>query len=124
MPESDETQEDIKKMKWHLENIDNKVDALIRGSPEARDDLAGAFKDDPMMAKVYLAIDGKRKQSEIANEIGTSQATVSRRIKELDRYGLIQKKEYDNGMIWEKDELYDILRLEEHVDPDTGWNDD
>lgn len=123
MPESDETQKDIKKMKWHLENIDNKVDTLIRGNPQALEDIAGVFRGNPMMAKVYLAVDGKRKQVDIAEKLDTSQATVSRRISELDRYGLIQKKEYDNGMIYVKDELHDILRLDERVDPKAGWDD-
>lgn len=124
MPESDETQEDIKRMKWHLENIDNKVDTLIRGNPNALEDFAGLFRDDEKMAKVYLAIDGVRTQSDIVNDTGVSSSTVSRKIDKLDRYGLIQKKEYNQGMIWEKDELYDILRLDQYVDPETGWNDD
>lgn len=124
MPESDETQEDIKKMKWHLENIDNKVDNLIRGDSDTLEDIAGLFRDDPMMAKVYLSIDGKQKQVDIANAQDTSEATVSRRIKELKRHGLIKKKEFNEGMIWEKNELYDILRLDEYVDPESGWNDD
>lgn len=124
MTESDETQQDIKKMKWHMENIDNKVDMLIRGNEGALDEIASLFEGDPIIAKVYLAVDGDKTQREISNEIGHAESTVSGRIDKLDRFGLIQKKEYDDGMIYMKDEIHDILRLEEKVDPDTGWNDD
>lgn len=124
MTESDETQQDIKKMKWHMENIDNKVDMLIRGNEGALDEIASLFEDNSIMAKVYLAVDGEKTQREISEEIDHHESTVSRRIKKLDRFGLIQKKEYKDGMIYMKDEIHDILRLEENVDPVTGWNDD
>lgn len=124
MPESDETQQDIKKMKWHIENLDNKVDMLIRGNAEALEDIAKLFQGDSTMAQVYLAVNGERTQNEIVEEIDSSPATVSRRIKKLDRYGLIMKKEYDDGVIYMKDEIHDVLRLENYVDPETGWNDD
>lgn len=124
MPESDETQQDIKEIKWHVENVDNKIDSLIRGNQEAIEEYAELFSDDPKMAKVYLAIDGSKNQGEISEETGVSTSTVSRKIEDLSRYGLVQKKAHNSGAVYMKDDLYDILRLDEKVDPEIGWNAD
>lgn len=124
MTESDETQQDIKEIKWHIEKVDNKMDLLIRGNSEALNEIAEVFQGDPAIAQVYLAIDGKRTQQEIVEEVDYSQPTVSRRVNKLKRDGLIQKKEWDNGVVWERDDTYSLFRLDEKVDPETGWNDD
>lgn len=123
MPESDETQEDIKEIKWRIENIDNKFDMLVRGNDEALEKVAEVFRGDPVMAQVYLAVNGKRNQSEIVEEIDSSGPTVSRRISTLDDYGLIEKKDIQNGFIWKKSELHQVMQLGSKVDPETGWDD-
>lgn len=123
MTESDEAQQDLKRIKWHLENLDNKVDMLVRGNSDAIEAVADVFRDDSIMAKVYLAVNGDRTQKEIADHIEFSEPTVHRRIDSLTKAGLVQKKEYDNGIIYMKDELHSVLRLDEKVDPKEGWND-
>lgn len=124
MTESDETQQDIKEIKWRIENIDNKFDMLVRGNDEALQEVADLFRGDSSMAQVYLAIDGQRNQKEIADSIGPSKMTVSRKVQDLKKYGLIEKKEIRNGVIWTKSELHDVMRLDDRVDPDSGWHDD
>lgn len=123
MPESDETQQDIKEIKWRIENIDNKFDMLVRGNDRALQEVAELFRDDALMAQVYLTVDGKQNQQEIADTIGTTAMTVSRKIRELDNYGLIEKKEIRDGTIWKKSELHGVMRLDDRVDPNHGWND-
>lgn len=123
MPESDETQQDIKEIKWRIENLDNKFDMLIRGNSEAIEKVAAIFRGDSAMAQVYLAIDGIRNQQEVADAISSSSSTVSRKIDTLSDYGLIEKKEIRDGVIWMKSELHRVMQLGTRVDPDTGWND-
>lgn len=124
MPESDETQEDIRKIRWRMENLDNKFDMLVRGNDDVMEVVADVFRGDPSMAQVYLAVNGSRNQQEIVGHIDPSRSTVSRKIRKLDDYGLIQTKEVNGGLIYQKDELHDILALEHRVDPESGWNDD
>jgi DNA-binding HxlR family transcriptional regulator len=123
MTESDETQQDIKEIKWRIENVDNKFDMLVRGNEEALQEVADLFRGDSSMAQVYLEIDGQQNQKEIADSVGTSPMTVSRKIQDLKRYGLIEKKEIRNGAIWKKSELHGVMRLGDRVDPESGWND-
>lgn len=124
MAESDETQQDIKEIRWRIENIDNKFDMLVRGNDAALQEVADLFMDDSLMAQVYLAVDGQRNQKEIADAVDTTAMTVSRKIRDLKNYGLIEKKEIRNGAIWKKSELHEVMRLGDRVDPDSGWNDD
>lgn len=124
MPESDETQQDIKEMKWHVEKVDKKLNFILRGNGDALERIAEVFRGDEKVAQVYLLIDGRRTQSEIVDEVDFSAPTVSRRIQDLSNNGLIQKKGYDDGIIWERDEVDSIFNLEDKVDPETGWNDD
>lgn len=122
MAESDETQQDIKEIKWRIENIDNKFDMLVRGNDAALEEVAELFRGDSLMAQVYLAVDGQRNQKEIADAIDTTAMTVSRKIDDLNSYGLIKKKEIRNGAIWKKSELHGVMRLGDRVDPESGWN--
>lgn len=123
MPESDETQRDIKEIKWRIENLDNKFDMLVRGNEEALEKVAEIFRGDPVMAQVYEAVDGKRNQKRIASDIGSSDSTVSRKVRTLADYGLIERKELKDGIIWTKSELHRVMQLAGRVDPDTGWDD-
>lgn len=123
MTESDEAQQDIKEIRWRIENLDNKFDMLIRGNDDAIESVAELFRGDASMAMVYLAIDGKKNQKEIADVISPSKMTVSRKVRKLKSYGLIEKIDVSNGTIWQKSELHEVMRLEEKVDPDTGWHD-
>lgn len=124
MPESDETQQDIKEMKWHMEKVDNKLNFILRGNGDALERIAEVFRGDEKVAQVYLLINGRRTQSEIVEKVDFSAPTVSRRIQKLSDNGLIQKKGYDEGAIWARDEVDSIYNLEAKVDPETGWNDD
>ncbi|WP_436906707.1 DUF7343 domain-containing protein [Halosimplex marinum] len=123
MTESNETQRDVKRLKWHVENIDKKLDMMVRGDADVMEAIADVFRDDEMLCKVYLAVNGERTQQEIADEVGTSNATVSRKISTLSDHSLVWKKDYDDGIIYQKDELHETLRLDQKVTPD-GWNDE
>lgn len=123
MTESNETQRDIKQVKWHVENIDKKLDMMIRGDSDILDDIAEIFRGDEKLCQVYLAVNGERTQNEIVEETGISSSTVSRKIKTLSRASLIRKKDYDGGHIHMKDELHETLQLDQKVTPE-GWNDE
>lgn len=123
MTESNETQRDVKRLKWHVENIDKKLDMMVRGDSDVMEQIADVFRGNKTLCQVYLAVDGERTQKEIVNETGTSRATVSRKIDTLSDHSLIWKKEYDGGIIYQKDDLHDTLRLDRKVTPE-GWNDE
>lgn len=120
MTESDEAQRDIKEMKWHIENLDNKMDLIVRGDEDIIESISEVFKDDESMCKVFLKIDGEKTQNDISDETDVSTSTVSRKIDTLSDYGLIRKKEYDNGIIYQKDDICSTLQLHRLVTP-NGW---
>lgn len=79
--------------------IKNKVNALekiemlnLRSNKELRDEYTSILRKDFTLLKVYKAIDGIKAQNEIAMSVGTSDKTVSIKIKELSEYGLIEIK--------------------------------
>ena len=79
--------------------IKNKVDALekiemlnLRSNKELRDEYISLLRGDIMLQKVYRAIDGIKAQKDIAESVGTSEKTVSLKVKELSEYGLIEIK--------------------------------
>lgn len=122
MTESGDTKRDIKEMKSHLRNIDNKQDRILVSDPAVRKRIRQLFEEDENLRKVFLEIDGEKTQEELAEAANVSEATVSRRIKELNREGLIWKKEHNGGLVYKRDSLCRTLRLDEKVTED-GWED-
>lgn len=120
MTESGDTKRDIKEIKSHMRNIDHKQDRILVSDQDVRKRIRELFEGDENMRKVFIEIDGDKTQDEIAEASGVSAPTVSRRIDELNREGLIWKKEHNEGLVYKKDSLCRTLRLDEKVTED-GW---
>lgn len=77
--------------------IKNKVDTLLKidilrmqadsGLKQRYEDI---LKKDPTLLAIYKVIDGVKIQKEIAQIVGTTEMTVSRKIKALQEEGLIE----------------------------------
>lgn len=77
--------------------IKNKVDTLekiellrMRSDVEMRKSYAAILKSDEKLASIYKAIDGEKGQKEIAQQLGCNEMRVSRAIKKLEEFGLIE----------------------------------
>lgn len=122
MPETPETADDIRTIRYDIESIKTSQHLLLRGqSRELLAEILGQFQKDDNLALVYLALDGKRNQDEIARRIrdsggDISQPTVSRKLARLDSEGLIELRPGPGAAAWtHKDVVERVWRLSSRV---------
>lgn len=97
MGESKELYADVNYIKHKVETIE-KIELLNLRSNEALCiQYTTMLKMDEWLLKVYKAIDGIKGQKDIAAELGTNDAMVSRKITKLQDAGLIEIKEVVGG---------------------------
>lgn len=120
MPESDDAAEDIQAIRFQLENIEATQRLLVRDrAPSLTTAYFALFRDDESLLRVYLAVDGTRTQQEIVSHLeasgaGISQPTVSRKLTDLTREGLIEASSIRKGraLVYRKNLIMDdILQL-------------
>jgi len=89
VPESTDLFNEVAIMRDELEEQGAMLDALVRSSGAGQEILDRLSKDDSA-ARVLLAVDGVRAQGDIADDVGLSEATVSRALNRLAKdYGLV-----------------------------------
>ena len=123
MPETPESADELKKIRFRIESIESTQGIILRhNASEYRQEILRLFEGDDELRRVYLAVDGKRTQAQIVaylNEVGPSisQPTVSRRMAKLEDEGLISKLDATpSGVIWaRKDVMERVLRLSRHL---------
>ncbi len=124
MPDADMVA-DIQQIRFRLEAIESSQYAIIRANePELRKQVDALFEQYADLARVYLAIDGKRTQKEILDHLNASgasisQPTLSRRMELLRDSGLLDlvpsKKAgdvYEHNRVLER-----ILHVSKRVKP-------
>jgi hypothetical protein len=78
MPESDELSAAIGHIKYRVDSMDRTLERLLRVNGKVMlADYIEQLNTDPILTKVYLAIDGQKTQKEIAETIGNSNAAVT-----------------------------------------------
>jgi hypothetical protein len=123
MPETEDTANEIKKLRLSVQNVESSLEMMLRHSAaDFRKAKLALFSGDEELKAVYLAIDGRRTQAEIVELLlGTptkpSQPTVSRRMNKLEDEGLISKVSASkSGIVYQKNELLEkVLRLSRHL---------
>lgn len=89
MAESLDAFAELRSLRLEVEQQGGMLNALVRYSPEIKNQVIDEFKKDPVMTIIYQLIDGKRSQKEIIAELtrrgvkGASAPTVTRRIERL-----------------------------------------
>ena len=103
MSETPETAGDIQKIRYHVEVIENAQTLLVRSnSQQLIEQFKELFEKTPLLADVYLEIDGKRIQAQIlgsleSSGVKVSQSTLSRRMDDLKGALLIEEIATQNG---------------------------
>jgi DNA-binding transcriptional ArsR family regulator len=123
MPETLETADEIKSIRFKIEAIESTQELLLRErAPHIRREILEVFRRTPLLDVVYLAVNGQRSQAEIvdalaANGIAISQPTVSRRMDRLEHEGLIEKAGLGpRGVLWAKKAVVErTLRLSRYL---------
>jgi len=108
---------ELRTIRSRIESIEKTQEVLVRA--EADRILAGLlpiFRADLAMAKVYLAVDGRKGQRDIGTEIGVSEATVSRKIEKLRELDLVELVDRTaSGNIYARTTIDRLLRLSRRV---------
>lgn len=125
MPESEELFAELRVIRSRIEGIEHTQEILVRAQSESIvPTLIQAFADDPVLARVFLLVDGSRTQQDIvavmkANKHpGASDATVSRKIDLLHNdMALIDfVDQTGRGKVYRKSAVDRILRLSRKVE--------
>ncbi len=123
MPETPETADDIRTIRYRIESIETTQHLLLRvEAKELLAELLPLFETDENLERVYLALDQPRNQGQILeylHELGVdmSQPTVSRKLTQLNDEGLIEKHGAGQGGVsWRKKEVVEkVLRLSRQI---------
>jgi predicted transcriptional regulator len=114
---SDNTEKDVREIKWRVEGIDKSIDLLVRASrKQIIADILEFFGKSKDRVNVFLAIDGNKTVDQVAKELNMKGPNVSRRITELRDEGLVNiKKITKNGYVYEKTEKVRVLGIEKVI---------
>src|SRR5688572_28449010 len=99
MPESSELFAEIANLRDQIDDMSRTVSAIARKSG-FKDDILEAMEKDPLLARVFMLVDGKRTQNDIVDElrkqgVGT-QPTVTRKLDSLIQdWDLVRKSTPD-----------------------------
>jgi DNA-binding transcriptional ArsR family regulator len=90
MPESKELHQKVDEILRHVQSMDGQMSWLIRSNDSGlRTLFLEYFETHTVSAKVFLAIDGKRRVGILSKYLDIVQPSVSRSISELGKMGLI-----------------------------------
>lgn len=108
----------VRTIRSRIEGIESTQQILVRAEMESIvPPLLDRMRKDPMLAKVYLKIDGKLSQKEIAKALSTSDMTVSRKIDTLhqDEHVIVLVDRTGAGKIYDKAPVEKILNLSRRI---------
>jgi DNA-binding transcriptional ArsR family regulator len=113
MPETDELYNKMLNIERMIENIDAKMSIIVASDPKIRERTTDFFeRRKDTLIPAYLAVDGRRNVSEIAQLLNKKQPNVTNYLIEIFRHGYIDKVDEGNGgVIYKKNELEKILHL-------------
>ena len=112
MSESEELHNKVDKILKKVESIDNFMPWLVRpNSPQLKKELLTFFKKRKTSARVYLVIDGVKTVGEVATSLNMKQPNVSREIKLLNGFGLIEAVIDGSNSIYKKNKIDNVLGL-------------
>lgn len=106
MPETSETLSEIKKLRSEVDQQGEMLDALVRYDPRVRDSILDEFKNDKVLAAVYLLVDGNKTQQQIVESMkalnikGASAPMITRKITALRTHMRVITPVAKDGKSW------------------------
>jgi hypothetical protein len=102
-----------------LDVIEGKVTVIARANrDELLEGLEKAIAADPILGRIYLALDGRKNQGQITKDLGSSEPTISRRLVKMSRdYGIVEvAAEASGGKVYRHNkEMEEVLHLSSNV---------
>lgn len=123
MATDDEIQNALLAIHSRLGTIEGRVTLVARiDRDRILEDLEALVSKRPMVAQIYLLLDGRRTQRDVLAELGshgikTSEATVSRRLGEMHtEHGLVEPVSTGKAKVYRKSrEMEDVLNLSKNM---------
>lgn len=121
MPESDELNAAIGHIKYKVDSMDRTLERLLRVNGKAMiADYMEQFAADPILAKVYLSVDGYKTQTAISEYTGYSPAVITNRIKTLVDLDLIELLQVTKeGKIYQYTKMESIFKISRNLIKET-----
>lgn len=121
MPESDELSAAIGHIKYKVDSMDRTLERLLRVNGKAMiADYMEQFAADPILAKVYLSVDGHKTQKAIGEDTGYSAAVITNRIKVLVDLDLIELlRVTKEGKIYQYTKMERIFKISRNLIKET-----
>jgi hypothetical protein len=123
MAESDELFNEVAQLRDEVEEQGAMIGALVHiGGNELRNEILQDMEKDRALREVYLLVDGKRTQGEIAADLDTrgiaKKSAVSLKFEKLaEDYGLIQHvRRAKAGKIYRRTRLAKTLKIDRGLD--------
>ncbi|MBA2740657.1 MAG: hypothetical protein H0U46_01435 [Actinobacteria bacterium] len=123
MAESDELFNEVAQLRDEVEEQGAMIGALVHiGGHELRNEILQDMDKDRALREVYLLVDGKRTQGEIAADLDTrgiaKKSAVSLKFEKLaEDYGLIQHvRRAKAGKIYRRTRLAKTLKIDRRLD--------
>lgn len=122
MPESEELNAAIGHIKYKVDSMDRTLERLLRVNGKAMlADYLEQFATDPILAKVYLSVDGYKTQKSIGKDTGYSPAVITKRIKILVDLDLIELlRVIQAGKIYQYTKMESIFKISRNLIKDTA----
>jgi CO dehydrogenase/acetyl-CoA synthase alpha subunit len=108
----------VRTIRSRVEGIESTQEILVRAEIEdIVPPLLARMREDILLAKIYLKIDGVASQKEIAAALDTSEMTVSRKVDKLlkDEHIIVLVDRTAKGKIYDKAPVERILNLSRRV---------
>jgi len=128
MADSEDVAEDIRKIRWHQEAIDKNIELLTRAHRKGiLEEIMNFFGNVPRKkkainrARIFLAIDGNKTVSDLADYLNLAISYISQEITKLKGMSLIEVKRVSKkGIVYKKTRANSILRISAKLKKDFG----
>jgi DNA-binding transcriptional ArsR family regulator len=124
MPTDQEIHSALLAIYSRLDVIEGKVTVIARTDRDKLlDELKEIVKADPIIGRIYLALDGKKNQDQIVKDLDSSKPTVSRKLVKMSReHGIVEvAKEQSNSKIYRHNkEMEEVLHLSAKIEKWLG----
>ncbi|HEX3518855.1 MAG TPA: hypothetical protein VHT29_07465 [Solirubrobacteraceae bacterium] len=120
MATDDEIQNALLAIYSRLDVIEGKVTVIARADREKLlDELEKVVKKDPIIGRIYLALDGRKNQDDIVADLSSSKPAVSRWLAKMSReHGVVEaaKGQRGSNVYRHNPQMEEVLHLSAKVE--------
>jgi hypothetical protein len=120
MATDDEIQNALLAIYSRLDVIEGKVTVIARADREKLlDELEKVVKKDPIIGRIYLALDGRKNQDDIVAELASSKPAVSRWLAKMSReHGIVEvaKGRRGSNVYRHNPQMQEVLHLSAKIE--------